>query len=496
MSTDELQDNPDVETEQEEAIEPLNLDVNIESPSACERHITVTISREDIDRYFDGAFSERMPTAAVPGFRAGRAPRKLIEARFRKEVAEQIKGSLLIDSMAQINEEHDLAAISEPDIDLEAVEVPDEGPMKFEFDLEVRPDFELPQWKGLKIKRPTSEFTDAEVDAQLKHILAQHCRRVPTTDPAGAGDFVNVNLTVTHDGNQLAADTERTLCVRPTLSFRDGNIQGFDKLMIGAKANDRREAKLKLVDSAPNEELAGKEVDVTFEVLDVKKSELPEMTSEFLGELGDFENEGDLRDAIKDNLQRQLEYQQQQQARQQVTQLLTEAAGWQLPQALLKRQSGRELERSVLELRRSGFSESDIQAHANELRQNSRETTATALREHFILERIAEEESIDADDADYDREVNLIAMQSGDSPRRVRAQLDKRGLMDSLRNQIVERKVIDLVLEHAKFTDVEFKQSGRNVEAIDLAAGGGEESEIPVAKHADPEELSTPKEHS
>ena len=78
---------------------PLELEVAIKEPSACERHVTVTIARDDIERYFDDAFSEMMPEAQVPGFRTGRAPRKLVEHRFRKEVSDQVKGSLLVDSM-------------------------------------------------------------------------------------------------------------------------------------------------------------------------------------------------------------------------------------------------------------------------------------------------------------------------------------------------------------------------------------------------------------
>ena len=163
---------------------------------------------------------------------------------------------------------------------------------------------------------------------------------------------------------------------------------------------------------------------------------------------------------------------------------------------MLKRQSGRELERKIMELRRSGFPEADIQAHANELRQNSQETTSTALREHFILERIAEEENVDAAEADYDREISLIAMQTGDTPRRVRAQIEKKGLMDSLRNQIVERRVIDLVLEQAKFKDVAFEGEGGTTEAIDMAIGGGEQIEIPAAAHGQEEELAAPKDHT
>ena len=131
-SSQELVDQAtEVESENEEAAElpKLNLDVKIDSRSACERHITVSVSREDIDRYFDKEYSELMPAAQVPGFRPGHAPRKLVEHRFRKDVAQRVKSSLLMDSLTQIHDDQDISAISEPDIDIDAVEVPDEGPM-------------------------------------------------------------------------------------------------------------------------------------------------------------------------------------------------------------------------------------------------------------------------------------------------------------------------------------------------------------------------------
>src|SRR5487761_244482 len=109
----------------EEAAEAkkLHLDVQIDSRSACERHVTVTIPREDINRYYDDAYSEMMDKAVVPGFRAGRAPRKLVELRFRKDVGDQIKNTLLMDSLTQLSEEGKFSPISEPDIDPSAVSV-------------------------------------------------------------------------------------------------------------------------------------------------------------------------------------------------------------------------------------------------------------------------------------------------------------------------------------------------------------------------------------
>lgn len=458
----------------------LHLDVQIDSRSACERHVTVTIPREDIDRYYDDAYSEMMDKAVVPGFRAGRAPRKLVELRYRKDVGDQIKNTLLMDSLSQLSGEGKFSPISEPDFDPSAVNVPEEGPMKFEFNIEVRPEFDLPQWKGLKINRPVREFTDKDIERQMKEILARHGRLVPHEGPAEPGDYVTVNLTFKDGDNVISEFKEQVLNVRAVLSFRDGKVEGFDKLMKGAQAGERRTGQAELTQDAPNETLRGKRIDVEFEVLEVKKLELPELTRDFLEDLGEFESEADLRDAISDMLQRRLSYEQHRQAREQILKALTVAANWDLPPALLKRQSLRELERAVLELRRSGFTDADIRARENELRQHSRVNTARSLKEHFVLERIAEEEKIDAEPSDYDDEIALIAQQSSESTRRVRAQLEKRGLMDTLRNQIIERKVIERIMEHATFKDVPYEVESTDAEAVDQSAGG-EVVDIPEA---------------
>jgi trigger factor len=473
----------------------LALDVKIDKQGACQRHVTVVVPRQDIDRYYDTAYSKLMEKSAVPGFRPGRAPRKLVESRYRKEITEQIKGELILDALTQVTEEQKLAAISEPDLDPVAIEVPEEGAMTFEFDLEVRPEFDSPKWQGLKVERPTRDITEKDIDTRLQNILSQRGQLTPFDGPAEVGDYITANITMRHGEQELSKTAESVIRIRPVLSFRDGKIENFDKLMAGVRAGETRSGKARLTEDAPNPDLRGKEVEAAFEVLDVKKLRLPELTPELLQDLGEFESEQELRDAIRAALARQLSYHQQQRARQQVLSALTVAANWDLPPEMLQRQSRRELERAVLELRRSGFSEAEIRAHENELRQNSRESTARALKEHFILERIAEDEKIDISPEDYDDEIALIAEQSGESTRRVRAQLEKRGLMDALRNQIIERKTIEMILAQATFKDVPFKFETSEAEALDQSAGGeDEDAEIPEAKYAHtPTESSIPK---
>jgi trigger factor len=492
-SETELPDAPESESTEKT---PLNLKVAITNPSACERHVVVTISREDIDRYLDKAYSEMMPKANVPGFRPGRAPRKLVESHFRKDVAGQIKGSLLLDSMTQVSEEQSFSAISEPDFDFDAVEVPEEGPMTFEFDIEVRPEFEMPKWKGLKLEKPTKEFDKADVDDHLLVVLERQAVIEPYDGEAKLGDYLICNMVFTHNGKEIAQAEELSVRLRPTVSFSDGQLVGFDELMTGVKAGESKKAKVKLSTEAYDEELRGEEVDVEIEVLEVKRTRLPELNQGLLKRLGAFENEGELRDAVKSELERQLTYFQQKRTREQITDLLTESASWELPPELLKRQANRELERASMELRSSGFSDEDIRAHENWLRQNSQQTTATALKEHFILERIAEDEELEASDEDYDREIAMIAVQSNESPRAVRARIEKRGMMDALRNQIIERKAIATITQSATFQEVPYQPNTATRTGVDFAIAGTPPADIPAAKHGESESLQQPADHT
>ena len=464
----------------------LSLEVHVDKPSECKRHVTVSIARDDVERYLSKEYDDLKPKAEVPGFRPGRAPRKLVESRFKEQVFDKVKGELLMDSLTQVSEEQEFSAISEPDFDYDAVELPDEGPLTFEFELEVRPEFDLPEWKGLAVERSAHEVTDEEVEDQLQKLLEGKGTKVAHDGEIGENDFLTVDIRFKHEGKEVSEAKELTVRVRPVLSFADAKLEGFGELVTGGKAGDSVSGKLEMSSHCENEKLRGQELDVEISIAAAQKMELPEINEDFLQEVGGFEDEEGLRLAVRAELDRQFTYRHQQSLRRQITNLLTKDANWDLPQDMLRRQARRELERSVLELRYSGFSEDEIQAHENEIRQNSVQATETALKEHFIFERIAEDEEMDADSGDFDREIALIAMQRKESPRRVRAGLEKKGQMDSLRNQIIERKVIELIQEHAEFKDVPYEPPANDTHAVDFAiAGQAGDSEIPEAKHGE-----------
>ena len=471
---DEAANNIDTDTDNDSDVdERLNVDVQVNTTGACERHIVVTVSKEDIARYKDDAYNDLMPKAQIPGFRIGRAPRKLVETRFKSDVADQIKGSLIMDAMSQVTDEQDFSAISEPDFNFDAVQMPDDSELTFEFTVEVRPEFDMPQWKGLKLETVVHDYTEDEVSTRAQELLQRYGNEEDIDGEIATGDIVNVTIEF-KDGNEIVTTLEDTrVPVRSKITFSDGDLNDFDKLVVGAHVGDNKETTASLSADLDNDELAGKEYTANIKINEAKRVTVPELTPEFLEEIGGFSSETELHDAVRDELERQLNYHQQQRVRRQITEQLTAEAAWELPPQLLRRQAQRELQRSILELQAAGFPDEEIRRQINQLQQNMLGTTERSLKEHFILERIAEDHDLDASPEDIEKEILIISLQQETSPRRVRAQLEKRGDMDALRNQIVERKAIDLITSEADMQETELPEDpATNTSPVSHAISG------------------------
>ncbi len=148
----------------------MELDVEIKDAGPCKKHVRVRVPRAEIDRFYEETVKTLTERTAIPGFRPGHVPQKLVEKRFRTELSSDVKQRVLVESMEQLSENKELDPINEPDLDVEAIELPEEGDFEYEFDIEVRPEFELPNYDGLTIKRPVREVTDADVEKHYEKL--------------------------------------------------------------------------------------------------------------------------------------------------------------------------------------------------------------------------------------------------------------------------------------------------------------------------------------
>jgi trigger factor len=435
--------------------EKLHQTVEMKDVGPCKKHIKVTVDRADIDKRLDEKFGELVKEANVPGFRPGKAPRTLITRRFHKDVLDQVKGEVLLASLEQLAEENDVAPLSTPSLDPKGIEIPKEGPFVYEFEVEVRPQFDLPQYRGLKLKRPIRTFTDEDVALEEKRLLSRYGTLVPKEEgDAQLGDYIIADMTTRHGSDPIGAAKEVTIRIEDRLAFKDGVAERFAEQVRGVKSGDTRVVDVQLSDAVANPYLAGKTVQATLEVKDVKKMRLPELTHEFLHTFGVHSAE-QFHEQIRLLLERRLQYEQRQSAREQVLAHITTAATWDLPRDLLMRQARKALARKVMEMQEAGMSEEEIRTRERLLQQDVLASTAAALKEHFVLQKLAEEEKLDVSPDEINDEIDRIAEMNDESPRRVRARLEREDLMETLAAQLIERKALDLILESAEYEDVE-----------------------------------------
>jgi trigger factor len=452
----------------------LDLRVEIKDVGPCRKHVAVEIPPEEVRLKFQETLKDLRREAQVPGFRPGRAPRGLVERRFRKEVAGQVKSSLLMACMEQLDEDYKLNPINQPQLDLEAIELAEDGPLKFEVEVEVHPDFTLPDYKGLTLKRPVKTIGEADIDAQLRAFLERYARIVPKTKGgAEQGDYVTADLTFHKDGVTFNEAREVQFRLQPELRFQDGHVPALGEALKGVKPGESREAEARIGTSSPDPALRGQTIRVTFHVKDLKQPELPEVDAGFLASIG-FDSVEELRTALRGVLERRVEFLQWQALRRQIVDELIAATPFDLPAELVKRQERSTLRRQVEELRQSGLSDNEIRAREAELRANAHDRTLRSLKEFFLLARIAEAEEIKVEEEDLDDEIAAIAARTDESPRRVRARVEKEGLAEGLVQQILERKTIDRILEQIRVEDVVMAEDEAAVETLDQTASGAE----------------------
>lgn len=451
----------------------LTQTVDIKDVGPCKKHVKVTVDRGAIDKRFDERFSELTLSdqPQVRGFRPGKAPRKMIEKQYYESVAEEIKSQVLMASLEQLAEDQAISPLSPPEFDPNLLNIPKEGAFVYEFDIEVRPEFDLPNYKGMKLRRPVHTYTPDEVEAEKKRLLEPYGQLVPK-EPAVADlfDTITADCTISFRGKEINKLDEVRVKVEPQLALSDGVAEDFGAKMKGAKPGDTREVDITISQESGAEQLRGQKVQASFVVKDVKTTRPPEITQDFLEGTFGVSTADSFTELVSAVLERRLEYSQRQAARQQVLEQIAAASTWELPQDMLRKQARKTLHRKLLEMKNSGMSDEQLKGRRRLLEQDVLKSTADALKEHFVLQKVAEVEKIEIEQEDIDNEIDRIAEQSGESFRKVKARLEKEDLMEAVAADLLERKALDMIISSATYEDYELKASDQTAEVATVEA--------------------------
>ena len=449
----------------------MDLKVDIADAGPCRKRISVVVPEAEINIVRNGTLDEFASKASVPGFRIGRVPRGLVQAKFRQELADELKQRVLVQSLEQLTAEFEIDPINEPDMDVETLDIPDSGDFEYTFDVEVRPDVQLPDFAELTLKRPSKEVTDDDVQKYIDQMLLEYGEKVEHSEGAAIGDFVSLSIDFEYEGASVRDMSGLSVRLQPVLRFKDAEISDFGSAMAGVKAGESREAEFTISSEAAYLPMRGETLKAVISVSSVQKLETPALDGDLLARIG-VESEEKLRTEVQDILDRQVTYKQRQSAREQLLEIIGESSDWELPEELVLKQVENALHREILEMQQAGYTPKEIQARENDLRQRSVSVTRQAMKEHFILDSIATAENIEVSPQDVEMEIMMMAFQSGETPRRLRARLVKTGVIENLEAQIRERKAVDVALDKAKYEEAPMEDDlvgELDVEAIDDA---------------------------
>ena len=441
----------------------LKVDVSVEDAGTLKKKVTVTVSREQIDAKFDDMYGELSRSAQVPGFRIGHAPRRLLEKRFGKDVGDDVRNSLIGDSIGQAIEQADLKTLGEPDLKLDEIELPESGDLEYSFDVEVAPEFDLPELKGIKVEKPLMEVTDDRVDEYVDRLAQSKATYDDTDAPAAAGDMVTVDASITGDGLDTVDRTGLTLRVGP------GQVEGLALVdlgdsITGKKAGDSVELTTKAPPAHPNEQWQDKDLTVKLTIGNVQGRQLPELTDEFATDFG-FDGMDDMREFFAGEMGRRLEGDIRQAMRNQVCQNLVESTEFDLPEGVAARHTERAMQRRYVELLQQGVPREQIEENLTKLQADVATQAQRELKLTFVLGKIIEAESIEVSEDEINARVAQMAQAYNRRPERLYQELSQDGSIQQVAIALAEEKALDKLLDDADVTEVTPEQAAKKAEA-------------------------------
>jgi trigger factor len=470
---------PETNEETQQAQEPRTAKntVTVEDAGPCKRKVAIEVPEETIKDMGDEQYRELRRDVVVPGFRKGRAPRRLLEKRFGKETSEQIKLKLLAEASEAAVKDKKLDILTDPDIDYENVKLPETGPLKFEFEVEVRPEFELPPLEGIPVTRPKLEVTDAQVDREIEQLRRWSGIWVPKEDGAvEQGDEIvadvrlNVHPTEEEKAEQAKAAEEgkeptpskipesetkldnTEIHVRPNGFVGVVPVPNLPETLAGAKAGDKKTTTVEISKTYFREEYQGRTVDIEIDIKEVKYLKPAEVGEQFLQRYR-VANEQELRDRIREKLHDHLESQIRSDMSEQIYQFLLGSTTFELPMNIVARQAGNLLQRQYINLLARGLSREQVEEQMEQLRAASEEQAKEQLKTFFIMDKVAEKLDIHVSDEEINGHIAQVAVQRNQRPEKLKEQMERDGSLAQFRLDVRQEKCISKLLESANITE-------------------------------------------
>ena len=424
--------------------------VEVEKQPGSVSKLQIELPADEVAKEWDAIANSFARFAKIPGYRPGKAPRAVIDKRFRKEIQDELTKKLVSKGYHEAVEQEQLRVASLTNID--DVEFGDDKSMRFRATVVTAPEFELPDYKNIPVELPETKVSEAEVEAAIERLRDQ------------SADFVDVPERALQMGDFAVLDFEGSIENKPISEIApqaSKNLQGgkkfwlhlapenflpkFCEQLIGLKPGETRLAIVNFPDEFPVKELAGKKADYAVTLREIKDKVLPPIDDALAAKLAPGKTLAALREMIEHDLEHAKEHDSERAKESQIVKYLHERIQVELPPALLQNETRRALAELVQRNRERGVTDDMLKEKEKELIDAAAGLAAHRLKTNFILHRIAEGENIQVTKEDLDLRIRQEAARYDISPDKMRKELQERNALDEVAEQLLLGKTLDFL---------------------------------------------------
>jgi trigger factor len=426
--------------------------IDIDELSSVQRKVRVELPAETVASEFSRAYKNLGQRVRVRGFRTGKIPRTVLQGIYGEEIKGEVRSHLVEESLGEIIRDRGLQIVSRPEI--EANNLSESEPFSFSAIFEVKPEIAARDYLGVEVEKPKISITDAQVEEALRRLQEGHARLEPVSDRevVEKGDFVTLDFQGSISGREFAGAKGENY----TLEVGAGQaLPQFEQAVTGLKKDVPQIVQVSYPEDYPNKEIAGKTVDFSVVVREIKQKVLPLLDDEFAKDHGECGSIEELKQRIRAQLSDELKRYQDDELKEKIISRLIEAHAISAPPSMVERQTRYLLERFQSQAGMQAASEAGATPPVEEARKTFEARALRQVQATLLVEKIAQLEKIEVTDKEIQERVDTLARAAGERAKAVRDFYARPDSRDDLRAQLVFDRTMAFLLERAKVKEVE-----------------------------------------
>lgn len=425
----------------------------MEEVGPCRLLLKIQVAADKIKEQLDKRYQDLSDSIALPGFRKGMAPRKLLERKFGKDVVENLRQEVVAHSFEKVVEERKLDVVGDPDLDIEKYEVKENEPFAFEVTVEIRPVFELKEYRKLKAVKPKVHVEDREVEAFVKSLHEAQGEYAAAEDgTARYNDQVIADFEFSCEGAVLQKSENVQLILNENIALYGIKVPAFHKSIVAMKVGNTVEFSVDIPKDFELGKYTGKEGWIKGKIKSIKRKNLPPLDDAWAKTM-DVASLDEMKGEVRKRIVKMKEEKAEESMQDALVAQVVDQNDFTLPEGLVQKGQEEVLQRLRIDMLVRGMKSEEIDKDVDKRRGESREQIVRNLRMHFILEHIADKERVYVTEDEVENRIAEMASNYGKWPHEMKQYLEANDMLHQLRRQLREERTKKFLLEQAQIEE-------------------------------------------